>query len=1375
MSYDLPPQDAHDARLNQPAQKTLRMPYTPRPEAETSAKYLYSTQWLVLLAMLLLLGGFLAWTLSSEYNSVETRERQNLTNSAKVIHDNLGRQLFAINKALVSVRDDLEHLKSEGNGLATANRNLRAFTDAMTGVRTMNIIDAQGTVIASNRAELLGDSFAQRDYFIAAQQAQNTDTLIVSPPFKTVLGAWAINLARIIPGPDGMFAGAVTATLDPDEFNILLDSVRYAPDMWTALAHSSGKRFLVASDGEARFGVDPTQQDSFFTRHTESGQSTSVLEGTVSSTGERRLMAMHTINPVDLLMDNSLVAAVGRDVNAIYAEWRARALSLGGLFLLLAGVAIVGLYAVQQRQRKAARIQADAREELVRTLSEIEARWRIVLEATNQGVWDWNVQTGEVYFSPLWKSMLGYHTDELGQNVSDWESLLHPDDRIQTRLDLARHLEGKTSLYENTQRMRCKDGTYKWILARGQITERDKNNRPLRVIGTHTDITEQREQRNRLNRIAANIPGVIYEYLRRPDGSSAFPYASVGMTDIFGIVPEQVKDDANPVIAHIHPEDIASVMAGIEVSARDLTIWQAESRVIHPDKGVIWVSGRAMPQALDGGAVRWHGHLHDVTHAKLQEIELRNAKEAAESASRAKSAFVANMSHEIRTPMNAVLGLLQLLEHTDLTERQREYTQKARGAAESLLAILKDILDFSKVEAGKMVFDSAPFRLDETLRNLGVVLSSTLKNKEVEVLFDLDPELPRVLMGDGPRLQQVLLNLAGNAIKFTQSGEIVVALRLIEATPTHARIEFSVRDTGIGIPADVLPRLFSSFEQADVSTTRRFGGTGLGLPISQRLVRLMGGELILESTLGEGTHCHFTLDFERNPQTIADENNEAGKSTPALPQALRVLIVDDNATAREAIASMATRFGWQIEAVDSATAALEQLRVANDAGCRFDVVLMDWVMPGMDGWEAVQHIRANYPDISCPAILMITAHGQALLSERLASAPDLLDGFLVKPVTPSMLFDAVANATRGTSSGTDLLGESTTRLANRLLGLRLLVVEDNLLNQQVAQELLSQAGAYVQVANNGQEGIDIFRKTQPPFDLVLMDIQMPVMDGYEATRVLREEMGVTLPIVAMTANAMDSDRVACLQAGMNDHVGKPIDLTELINTILHHCPGTHVDSTEPAAQGDAIQSPDRTSHLPESPEGFDLAAALLRIDGNRTLFASLVRRFTLDQHDIMARTKRALQQGDPAGATLELHTLKGLAATLGATTLSKVASEMEAKVKAGTTREEEEIHLAMLDQHLTKAVEFLTKTAASFAPPTTTTTADPNRAKALLVELEQLLAQRNMRALHVFSDLKQAVGERFEIEFAALNEAITKLDFETARAKAANLAILFKP
>ena len=546
----------------------------------------------------------------------------------------------------------------------------------------------------------------------------------------------------------------------------------------------------------------------------------------------------------------------------------------------------------------------------------------------------------------------------------------------------------------------------------------------------------------------------------------------------------------------------------------------------------------------------------------------------AEAASRAKSEFVANMSHEIRTPMNAVLGLLQLMERTGLDARQRDYVHKAEGAARALLAILNDILDFSKVESGKLELDDTPFRLDELLRNLSVVLSSTLQHKAVEVLFQLDPAVPRALRGDGHRLQQVLLNLAGNAIKFTQRGEVVIGLKLLDSTSDSVRIEFSVRDTGIGIAADRLAAIFEGFTQAESSTTRRFGGTGLGLAISRRLVRLMGGELQVQSTPGQGSHFHFTVDFRRDAETSAFERMAAAENDQHA--ALRVLIVDDNATAREVLAAMVSSFGWQVETATSGAEAIQRLEAATAAGHSFDILCVDWIMPGMDGWETIQRIRARDTG-HLPAILMITAHGRELIAERLGEETNPLDGFLIKPVTPSMLFDAVAQATRGASVTVDSHTPANLPTEQPLAGLRLLVVEDTPLNQQVARELLSHAGAEIEVASDGEQGIACVRRASLPYDAILMDIQMPKMDGYTATRVLRQEMQIATPIIAMTANALPADREACLAAGMSDHIGKPINARELTALVLRHCRPAPL---APAAVPVAAAAPLQRSCLP---------------------------------------------------------------------------------------------------------------------------------------------------------------------------------------------------
>ncbi len=857
------------------------------------------------------------------------------------------------------------------------------------------------------------------------------------------------------------------------------------------------------------------------------------------------------------------------------------------------------------------------------------------------------------------------------------------------------------------------------------------------------------------------IPGMVGYW----DADLRCGFANIAYREWFGKTPEQMRgiriQDLMGETLFKKNEPFMRAVLGGERLHFERTLTKADGST-----GYTWA--HYIPDVVDGRVRGFFVLVSDITELKQTQLQLEATNAAlekrsveAEAASRAKSEFVANMSHEIRTPMNAVLGLLQLLELTGLDARQRDYVHKAEGAARSLLGILNDILDFSKVESGKLELDDAPFRLDELLRNLSVVLSSALQRKEVEVLFQLDPAVPRALRGDGLRLQQVLLNLAGNAIKFTERGEVVIALKMLEATLDTVRIEFSVRDTGIGIAADRLAAIFDGFTQAEASTTRRFGGTGLGLAISRRLVRLMGDELAVESAPDEGSRFHFAVEFRRDAETRVLERAAAAED--ASQSSLRVLIVDDNATAREVLAAMVASFGWEAETASGGAEAIERLEAATAAGHSFDILCVDWIMPGMDGWETIQHIRARHTG-RLPAILMITAHGRELVAERLGEELNPLDGFLVKPVTPSMLFDAVAQATRGASVTVDRRVASRLTAGQPLAGLRILVVEDNTLNQQVARELLTHAGAEIEVASDGRQSIERVRYTPTPYDAILMDIQMPGMDGYAATRALREDMGVATPIIAMTANALPTDREACLAAGMSDHIGKPIDSGELIALLLRHCRGV-------TAGADTVLSVP-LPELPPQPEGFDLAVALARLDGNRTLFASLTRRFGQDRATIVAAAKAALLQGDRAAAAREMHTLKGLAATLGALALARQAAEVEAAFKAdGAAVNDDAERLARLDSELDAGAAVLRAAADALDPPGATggAPADTEQMLEHLDELDALLAENNMRALDVFITIKREAGDALAESLTALDEALFKLDFAAAREKAANL------
>ncbi|MDP3832425.1 MAG: response regulator [Hydrogenophaga sp.] len=647
-----------------------------------------------------------------------------------------------------------------------------------------------------------------------------------------------------------------------------------------------------------------------------------------------------------------------------------------------------------------------------------------------------------------------------------------------------------------------------------------------------------------------------------------------------------------------------------------------------PDGRTLRVVERPMP---DGHVVSFR---FDIT-------EVIRAAEAAEAASQAKSQFLANMSHEIRTPMNAILGMLALLQRTGLTPRQLDYASKSENAARSLLGLLNDILDFSKVEAGKLTLDPEPFDVDHLFRELAVVLSASVGDKEIEVLFDIDPAVPPRLIGDALRLRQVLVNLAGNAIKFTQHGQVVVSLRCTRAGPGRVAVAIAVRDTGIGIAPENQGRIFHGFTQAEASTTRRFGGTGLGLVICQRLVALMGGELVLQSELGLGTCFSFSIGLDV-PGAAADTIAAHGGAKP-----LEVLIVDDNELARDTLSSMSRANGWTVQTASSGEAALALLARTVQAGRRFDAVFMDWHMPGLDGWEAARRIKASSLQDPQTLLIMVTAHGRELSENREILENGLLDGYLLKPVTGSMLADAV-NGARNDRLGTPAAPRAAS--AQPLRGLNILLVEDNETNQQVACELLTDEGASVSVAANGQIAVDTLAADGGTFDIVLMDLQMPVMDGFAATRCIRQDLRLTqLPVIAMTANAMASDREACLQAGMNDHVGKPFDLAQLIAVIQQHARGTAT-----ALAGDTVSpSPRADSALPPAAlraardEGVDLVPAVQRLGGSHKAYTRFLERFIDDHAHQLALLEAALAEHDLKSGARVAHTLKGLAATLG--------------------------------------------------------------------------------------------------------------------------------
>jgi len=857
----------------------------------------------------------------------------------------------------------------------------------------------------------------------------------------------------------------------------------------------------------------------------------------------------------------------------------------------------------------------------------------------------------------------------------------------------------------------------------------------------------QKKSKQHLLDISNALPLSIFQLKQKDRERFQYTYASSNTREILGLESWQLLTNHLIMEEIVYPEDLSWVLTVFWAAIEGKRDFECKHRILKNNE-IRWIKVRAVCSRKEGRDWIWNGYWMDVTDSHQQTELLREAKKNAESATRTKSMFLANMSHEIRTPMNAVIGLAYLALKTELSAKQRDYLNKIHQAGTSLLGIINDILDVSKIEANQLKLEHIAFNLDDVLANLSVMSSQRANEKGLELLFDIAPDIPRSLLGDPLRLGQILINLVSNAVKFTEQGYVHLQVRQQARDNDQLTLQFTIRDTGIGMTPEQTSRLFQAFTQADGSTTRRFGGTGLGLTIARHLVEQMGGTIQVKSEPDVGSEFSFAIQLTAN-QIM----NEKRRLIPGAITGLRVLVVDDNAVACDILLAALQQLPLHAEAVTSANQAWQRLQQAAQEGVPFHLLMTDWQMPEMNGIALAHHARElPLP----PRMVLVTAFSYDDVQQEAKTAG--IEGFLTKPISQSQVVDCLMRLFAPPQGETIAVFEHLVlpqfRQANVLLA------EDNPINQQIAVEMMLASGIQTDVAANGHEAMSLLFSHEPEYyDLVFMDLQMPGLDGHETTLAIRADARFQqLPIIAMTAHALQDERERCLAEGMNDHIAKPID-PQLFYKLLSHYLAHKLSGSR--------QSASSNSHPQLQLDGLDSQTALQRVNGNQTLYLQLLQQFCREQGGIPARIRDLLAQQQPTIAKPLAHGLKGVAANIGAMAVSELAAQLEKALSHSA----DIAGLLVMTNQLDSALQQLCRQINTQIIPhdlqlTTTTHHLQRVTDEALATLRKLIGDNDCGALDLYAQLEPGLQALIPLaELQLINNHLQAFDFDLALAR----------